>query len=464
MDTKKDAKKSSHHPEHREIHVGNIPKKLVGMATEGWYIKGDSDSHSRASLLGYNYTANVIVNLIGGSFFTGLLILINASDSFIGTLTMIATAANMLQVFAPLFLERFTKRKKMLIALRAVLLFFNIVVIGIIPALPGGQQLQWTLMALSVLVVNLINALIAPGYTVWHIQCIPSDMRSSFFSLVTMTVGAVVALCNLGGSAIVDAFRASGLEYVGLLVVRGIAVLIAIVDIWLLTRIKELPYECGEKQSVKDLLVKPFRGKVYLKTVALTFLWNISANIPGNYYTVYLLKDLGISYSFIMLCSMLNIPVVILLTPVWRRVVQKLGWVRSLYTAMALYLLHYVLIAFTTNAMLWAYPVGLLYAFVMAIGINLPFAAIPYINIPKENQTVYIGFYSTIANMAALLGVTIGKFFIDLTDGVKIRLFGTEMINKQFILLLTASMMLLAVVGIWRVEKTMPREENPHKA
>ena len=54
-------------------------------------------------------------NLIGGSFWTGLLILMNASDSFIGSMSMISTAANMLQLFAPILLERFEHRKKLLL-------------------------------------------------------------------------------------------------------------------------------------------------------------------------------------------------------------------------------------------------------------------------------------------------------------------------------------------------------------
>ena len=50
---------------------------------EGWYVRGDAMSRDRARLLCLNYTANITANLIGGTFFTGLLLYMQASDSFI---------------------------------------------------------------------------------------------------------------------------------------------------------------------------------------------------------------------------------------------------------------------------------------------------------------------------------------------------------------------------------------------
>ena len=96
----------------------------------------------------------------------------------------------------------------------------------------------------------------------------------------------------------------------------------------------------------------------------------------------------------------------------------------------------------------------------MAIGINLPFASIPYVNIPRENQTVFIGFYSTVANFAALIGVTIGKYFIAATEDVNINILGFEMVNKQYMLLLTAGLMAIAVLLIRHIDRITPYEDG----
>ncbi|MEG0768097.1 MAG: hypothetical protein RR482_10300, partial [Clostridia bacterium] len=89
-------------------------KSVIDAFCEGWYVKGDQGSQDRARLLGLNYTSGILTNLIGGTFFTGLLLYMKASDSFIGAMSMVSVAANMLQIFAPILLERFPKRRRIL--------------------------------------------------------------------------------------------------------------------------------------------------------------------------------------------------------------------------------------------------------------------------------------------------------------------------------------------------------------
>ena len=139
-----------------------------------WMVPGDESSTDRFYLIRYNITANVIANLVGGNFFAGLMLLLKADNSFVGLITMIIFGANLLQLFSPYVLERFERRKKLLISLRVAMLFINIVFIGIVPLLPLSNSGRLTLLALSVFVVNALNALMAPGFSVWHIAHIRS--------------------------------------------------------------------------------------------------------------------------------------------------------------------------------------------------------------------------------------------------------------------------------------------------
>ncbi|MBQ3079701.1 MAG: MFS transporter [Clostridia bacterium] len=421
---------------------------------EGWYLKGDPASEDRKRLIMCNYTSNVIANLIGGTFWTGLLIVLNADDSFIGTMSMISTAANMLQCLSPLLLERFPKRRTLLSILRAVLYFINVLMIGLIPLFPVARQTKLYFTGIGVLLVNIINAFIAPGLSIWHVQSLPHKVRRSYFSLITMTVGAVVAICNLLGGWVVDAFTAHDMQYYGLLTLRIVAAVLCGFEIWMYFHIREYPYEGSDAGfKVKDLVTKPFKEKTYLLTVCVTFLWNFTANIPGSYYSVYLLRDVGMSYSMLTLISMINVPIVLFLTPIWRKVLTKFGWFRTLYTSMTVYLVHYLVLALVTKQTSWIYPFSQLLGFIFAVGINLSFTGIPYVNMPEKNQTVFIGFYSTVANFAALLGVTLGKYFILSTEEIHFEILGLAFGNKQLIVVLTACLMCFAVFGIHLISK-----------
>lgn len=444
----------------REFNFRRAAKKLSNSMVEGWYVKGDAMSQDRLRLLMCNYTSNIIANLVGGTFWTGFLLLLNADDAFIGTMSMIGTAANMLQFLAPLLLERFPRRKAMLTVLRGILYVLNVAFVCVIPLFPVGAQFKLTMLAITILLVNIINALIAPGLTIWHVQSVPNNVRQQFYSLITMTVGAVVALVNLAGSAVVDFMTARGMEYAGFAIVRVVAFILCAVEMVLYSRIKEYPYESsGRSFSLKELFTEPFKHKLYLRTVAVAFLWCFAANIPSSYYTVYLLRDLGVSYSYITVLSMLNVPVVLLLTPAWRKVLGKFGWFKTLYVAMAVYLMHYVILALVTKGTLFLYPVALILAYVFAIGINLSFTGIPYVNMPAKNQTMFIGFYSSAANLAALLGVTLGKYFVLFTEKMHLDMFGFMVGNKQALMLVTAALVAAATIGVRAIDKKTPQDQ-----
>ena len=301
-------------------HMSKRMLQSVGKVVhEGWFVEGDDQSNaSRRSLLGHNVTANIIANLIGGNFLTGLMLLMQADDGFIGLIPMLTFAGNLLQLLSPYILERFTRRKPILIAVRSVMHAINILFIALIPLMPVATHTRLVLLAASVLTVNILNAFLNPGMSVWHMAHIPPRVRVQYFSTVHMLNGVFIALFNLGGSYVVDRFKSGGQELVGLEVLRAIALLIAVYDIINLFRIKELPYaQAAKRVSLRELFVKPFRDKIYLRSVVIIFIWALFANMPGSFYTVYLLKEQGVSYSYITTIALLNVVVLVLLMLLW---------------------------------------------------------------------------------------------------------------------------------------------------
>ncbi len=416
---------------------------------------------NRRNIILSNISSGISGNLIGGNFLTGFLLLLNADDAFMGMLTMVGFAGNLLQVLSPLLMERFNERKRLLIAARATIHFLNIVVVGLIPFLRYDNSLKLMMIMVIILLVNIINAVTAPGFAVWHIKSIPQNARAKFFSVQSALNGMVIYVLILAASKVADTMKESGHEMRGLLILRAAAVIFSIIDIFFLFRIKEYPNPRSESPvNLLSVLVSPFKERRYLVTVAVACLWNISANLPGPYYTVYLLKDLDVKYSYLNLIAMTNIPVLIFLTPLWSRFLQRISWFKGLYVSMAVYLIHYIGLCFVNESTMFLYPVFAVFSFIIAPGINISMASIPYVNIPEKNQTNYIGFYSTMNNLAALISVAIGKEFIRITEGNNLKLLGVTLQNKQYILLLTAMVMAAAVVLIFIFDKALHKKEN----
>lgn len=405
---------------------------------------------SRVNITASNYTTGVINNFVGGNFFTGLLLLLNADDAMLGTMMMIGFIGNTLQILSPLIIERFEKRKKVLIFGKCAIHFLNIVVISSISILSINYRSKLIAVMVVVLTVSIFNAILSPGISVWHIKSIPESFRVKYFSFYNVTNGIILYVIILGASKLVDVFKEAGNEMLGLLLLRAFALLLAILDIYFLLKVKEYPNRRGETVvSIKQILIIPFKQKKYLITVLIACLWSFSANIPGPYYTAYMLKDLKVPYSYLNLINMLNIPMLIIFTPLWSRRISRTSWFRTLCFSMGIYLFNYIGLAFVTKETLYyLFPLTMIFAFILAPGINIVFSNAPYINIPEANQTNYLGFYAAMCNLAAFAGTSLGREFIKSTEGMNLNILGTIMQNKQYILLLTAAVMILSVLII----------------
>ena len=435
-------------------------KRITGLKTSFSELFGKEQelSQNRRNILISNYSSAVSNNLFGGNFFTGFLLLMNINDSNIGLITMISMFGNMLQVFSPLLLERFAERKKILIIGRIIVHFINLVIISIIPLLVPNDSLKLSFILVATLLVNVLNAMIAPGYSVWHIKSVPNDMRSRYFSFVHLTNNILVYSVILIASRMVDTFKHNGNELTGLLILRAIALVLAVFDIIYMLKIREYPVP-KRNIRVRDVLLSPLKEKKFLVTVAMACMWSFTANIPGSYYTVYLLRELNISYSFLNTVNMLSIPVMILVMPIWRRRVDTTSRFRTLYLCINLYIVHYLGLAFVTEKNILLYPVFMIYAFAISPGINLVFSNLPYVNMPEDNQTNLLGFYSTMNSFAGFLGASLGRQFITISDGVQVKLGETIIGNKQLILIIAAVFMLISALVIFNLTRKSEKAE-----
>lgn len=417
---------------------------------------------NRNRVMIFNISSNLRDILVTGNFLTGLLLYMNASDGDIGLVTMGITFANMFQIFAPLALSRFKNKKRTYITMRIVFLSMKVVLVALIPLLPFAQQANIMLLTIVLLVGNLIGALHFPAISTWHMRFIDPSIRASFFSRRTMYVGVINALVALGASRLLDLFTANGYAYGGLLMVRALAVVAAVVEVTSLIKLKDETAEVGAGSiNLKKLFVLPLKEISYLKTAVLCgLLWSFIANVPGAFYTVYLLSDVQVSYTFINVVNLVNIPIVLLFTPIWTKYIQKNSWIKTLCLGMCAYALHYLFLPFVTGSSLWLYPVSQIWAYLMISGVNLSFTGIPYVNIPKENQTVYISFYSTVANMGAFLGATAGRQLISATASLSLNIFGFNMINKQYYMFIVSAVMLVFAGILYFIQRKTLQQDG----
>lgn len=413
----------------------------------------DGGAVSRRGMLIGNYFASIASTLVSGIYFTGLLIAMNAGDAYIGYITVATTACGFIQMLSPVVLERMKKRKTFLLCLRAVYYLINIFVLGAVPVLPFSHGLKLGLFMAAVILMNLVSSFASPGYSIWHMQCLPESKRARFFSISSVTGSILSALATFSAGLLVDGFEKSETEFGGIspmisavLVLRGLALVAAVLEFYFFMKIREQPYlqtpEAQKGGGIGVLLI-PLKDRKYLATASVAFLWAFATAIIGSYYSVYLLQDLKISYAFLSSLSVVAVPLSIIFTPVWAGIIRRTSWLRALYMAMFFYAFAYLGNVFVTaKTALIVYPAIVVWCYLFSPGVGLVFSNLPYLKMPESGRTAYLGFYSTVNSLASVLGAYLGTLIITATPDLKLKLFGFTMVNKQYINLLQFALIL----------------------
>lgn len=416
-------------------------------------------AHNRQYILWFNIFANSAVMFFGGNYFTGLLLRMGADDNIMGLVTIITYAANLAAVFAPLLLERFDRRKTLLIASRCGYYALQIVFISLLPYLPMANSAKLALVLAAIAAANLIASLTGSGLTVWHLQSIPPNIRGSFFTNINMIIGILnMIMLNLAG-LLADWFKGMGQELLGITILRAIALLLACGDLYSMSRLREYPYpKAPAAPNLLSIFTNPLRIKPYRAVMSVIFLWTLTATLPGPFYSVYLLKDLGVSYSFLSAVNLLNIPVLLVALPIWSRVIRARGDIRLFPWLAALASLHFVALAVIDgHNYTWLYPVAVLYWFITSAGITQVASLIPYKFIPEANQSNYLSFYNTVNMVAAMLGTILGQQLILRTGQLSTHVLGIPFGNKQLLVLVTGAAILVAAVVMAFIHRWLKR-------
>lgn len=399
----------------------------------------DGNARSRRNCLYYYWLAAIITPITTGTYFTGLMLHFGADELYISIIASLTSLCGLASLFSPILLEKIERRKPLLITLRAV---YHIVFIGIlviVPTLPISKPAVLTLFFISVLIANLINSISSSGLSVWHIQNVPDEKYSNYFTLIHMGTQLIGCTIAIFAGMIVDHYTAAAASgeassYTAFVILRAFALVVGAVEIYTMTKIRETPYKHKDNEKLNlRLLLLPLRSKRYLKICLIYFLHVLAANLLGQYYSVYMLDICKIDYTFISLCDFLSLPIMLISMPLWSKLVNHFTWKKVLPINVLGVGICWIFCMFVTSATPYFYLFTTIVYKIFYPSAAAIFAYMPYKYMPEENKTAYFSFYSSVALVFAFLGNLVGMLFMTLTSGATLNLFGTTFLNYQYI-------------------------------
>ena len=396
----------------------------------------EEKAKGRCVMLTSSVLGNVISWLTGSLFYTSFLMANGIDLVKIGVISFVPYIANLFSVFSPSILERFPRRRWVLFGGRLTFHTLNIFAITIMPMLVHDQNARTACFVALVFAANIINALFSSGYSAWHLNFIPNDIRAEYFSTTSMIASFIGIGTGLISSLIADAFAASPYAYTIIIALRFVAYALALVEMWALVQPVEYPYEkTVDHVRLSDIVTKPFAHPKFITTIVIIMTWTFFVNTSASSINYYLLNNVGTTYTYVYFLNMLYPVVMLFLIKPAQRIINRVGWFKTYAVGALLYALPCFLYSFVTaQNYLWMLAIVRISQHVFGVALNTASSNLPFVNMPDTDRTNYLAFHTIATNAAAFLGMLCGTLFIKFFPNLLVTIGGFSFCNIQVLM------------------------------
>ncbi len=267
----------------------------------------------------------VFVNITSGAAWTGFQRMLGADSLTLGIISAIPVAASTMQIFASYCLEKWQKRRALLLVFGFVHRF-TWVIIGLIPYLIPMDKASMRLMMLMVLLAVSAGGGSFLNVTFYSLitDLVPMRIRGRYFSARQAVSLLAGILAGLFVSWIMDAVD-SHIAFTIVLVIAGI---FGCLDICCFFNIHFPPMQehKGKGESFGAMLRSVLSDRSYMKIVGYFTLWFFAVNISGPFGNVLFLEHARMTFTEITVYNQIipNITTVLIIGW-WGRQMDRYG-------------------------------------------------------------------------------------------------------------------------------------------
>lgn len=400
---------------------------------------------------------------ITGIFYTGFLSMYGIDLVGVGIITFIPALANCCCIFSPMILERLPRRKGVLLAAKVYFYVMYILATNLMPLFVTDPGSRVVCFGVILFLAYAVYAVFSPGFTPWFYNFFPEDgpKRARYISYNQIFSSLMSSAVLLLSGVLSAAVRRSGNQNELILTLRYFAFALVLADVWLQSRAREYPYGAhAGKVRLREVFTLSLRHRKFMYCMLLIFAWCYIANLNSGIWNYHLLNNIGFSYTRLQTMSACYTGALFLLMPLWRRILGRLSWVRTFAVAMLLWVPTELIAFFLSPATTWIYvPMSLLQQCI-SVGLNLSYANIFYMNLPRENAITHTCFHAVFANLFTFLGLMTGTLFCKLMEGRAYTVLGVQILPVQLTTIGRAVTMLALALVLLRAWRSMTPESE----
>ncbi|HEY5646113.1 MAG TPA: MFS transporter [Pseudomonadales bacterium] len=343
------------------------------------------------------------------SYFSAFAIYLHASTTVVGLLASLPPLLASFMQMASAWIGRRFRIRKRLIVFGALLQAACLIPLAMSPVL-APDHAAWLLLPI-VFVYFCGPNLGAPQWNSLIGDLVPESWRGRFFAERTRlsSVASVTALIVAG--LILDATDRWSDAYWGFAVVFGLAALARCTSAYHLEKMHEPTAKVAALEVIEDLsLWRRFRHSRLLRFSLFFAAMQFAVAISGPYFTLYLLRDLSLSYFEFMTITVASVLVQFLTLNRWGRLADVFGnrlllittgSIITIIPSLWLISTHYgwLLVVQAISGLAWA-------------GFTLSATAYVFDLTPSQHRATLIAVHNVFAAIAVFLGASLGALLV----------------------------------------------------
>lgn len=376
---------------------------------------GQSDvDHGLRMLLIDGLLGQTMIVLAGGAFLVAFALLLGASNRVIGFVAAIGPMAQVLQLPAVFLVDK-VRARKLLVVIACILSRLCLVAVALVPFFfPPGVRL--TAFFGFLFLFFAIGAVSGCAFNSWVRDLVPDAMMGKYFArrmALSIGTGAVLSLAAAVG---VDFFQGRlPEEFHVYMILFGIAAAFGFVDVYFLGRIPEPRMALGDQKGILSMLIEPFRNERFRQLLFFLGSWHFAVMFAAPFFTVYLLRRLGLSMTWVIGLAVLSQLVNVAFLGIWGKLSDRFGNKSILLVAGPAFLISIALWPFTTLPEKHMFTVPLLIlihslAGMSTAGVVLSAGTIALKAAPKGAATAYLATNALVAGTASTLAPILAGF------------------------------------------------------
>jgi MFS family permease len=250
-------------------------------------------------------TTEAMTTLTGGTFLVAFALLLGASNFQIGLLASLPTFTNIFQLTSIWLVRRYNNRR----AISVICSVFARIPLLLIGALPFvfGEQAPVNLLLFFLFFFYLFGSIAGPSWNAWMKDLVPGEMLGAYFSKRGRYAQSLNVILSVILAVAVDLIRKNYPEmelatYATMFLLAGA---IGLSGAFLLSKVPE-PLSYLDKENILKLFLRPLKDLNFRRLLVFNSAWLFAVNLATPFFTVFMLKTLGLTLIYIIPLTVLS--------------------------------------------------------------------------------------------------------------------------------------------------------------